>query len=48
MATAMMIICAFMVFIGLRSEHYILMALYLIVTILWAYQVVEENKEKEE
>ena len=48
MATAMMIICAFMTFITLWSGHYILTALYLIVTILWTNQIIKENKDKEE
>lgn len=48
MATAMMIICAFMTFITLWSGHYILTALYLIVTVLWTNQIIKENKDEEE
>lgn len=48
MVIAMMIICAFMTFVALWSGNYISTALYLIVTILWAHQILKENKDKED
>ncbi len=48
MATAMMIICAFVIFMTLWSGHYILTAYYLILTILLTHQILKENKDKEE
>ena len=48
MATAMMIICAFMTFVALWSGNYISTALYLIVTILWTNQIIKECKDKED
>ena len=48
MTIAMMIICAFMTFVALWSGNYISTALYLIATILWAHQILKENKDKED
>ena len=48
MATAMMIICAFITFITLLLGNYILTAYYLILTILLTYQIIKENKDEEE
>lgn len=48
MATAMMIICAFITFITLLLGNYILTAYYLILTILLTHQIIKENKDEEE
>lgn len=48
MATAMMIICAFVTFMTLWTGHYILTAYYLILTIFWTNQIIKECKDKEE